>query len=214
MVKQPQKSWKKDELIAYAKEHGISVNKNLKKDEIIDRINKESGKKSTVSEPSKKEKATPPTGDEKPETIDKGEVQIIDTGEYIPKKKPEIDKKIKQDLSKKNSAKKPNFLRQEWFRYKRLKNTWRRPRGRHSKMRKNLKYRPPKVRIGYRNPEEIRGLHPSGFEDILIYNVNDLDNINPKKQAARIAHTVGGRKRAEIEEKAEEKGIRILNRRR
>ncbi len=105
------------------------------------------------------------------------------------------------------------FHRQEWFRYKRLGDRWRRPRGRHSKMRLNRKYRPPKVRIGHRNPKDIRGLHPSGFEEILIHNTYELEKINPKTQAARIAGAVGEKKRAKIEEKANEKGIRILNRR-
>lgn len=212
MAKQPQKSWKKDDLITYAQDHGITVDKRMTKDEILGKINKESGEKPIVPPPVKTEKTSAPKEKEKQERIEE-EVQIIDSGKYVPKKKPDIDQKLKQGVLKRNSTKKHTFRRQEWFRYKRLKNNWRRPRGRHSKMRKNLKYRPPKVRIGYRNPKEIRGLHPSGFEDILIYNITDLDTIDPKKQAARIAHTVGGKKREAIEQKADEKGIRILNRR-
>ena len=57
----------------------------------------------------------------------------------------------------------------------------------------------------------MRGLHSSGFEDILVHNVRELDPLDPKKQAARIAHGVGTKKRMEIEKAAEKKGIRVLN---
>jgi large subunit ribosomal protein L32e len=67
------------------------------------------------------------------------------------------------------------------------------------------------VKIGYRGPKLVRGLHPSGFEEVVVYNVEDLQNVDPKRHAVRIAHTVGRRKRAEIIKKAEEIGVRVLN---
>ena len=79
-------------------------------------------------------------------------------------------------------------------------------------MRINLKYRPNKVRVGYRGPKETRGLHPSGFEEVAVDNVRDIENVNPKTQAARIGSTVGTKKRIEIEKKAEELDVRVLNR--
>ncbi len=81
----------------------------------------------------------------------------------------------------------------------------------HSKMRRNFRYRPPKVSTGYRGPKMVRGRHPSGFEDILVHNPKDLEGLDPKKQAVRIGHTVGTRKRNDIKVKADELGIRILN---
>ena len=78
-------------------------------------------------------------------------------------------------------------------------------------MRINLKYRPSKVRVGFRGPKEVRGLHPSGFEEVIVQNTTDLENINPKKQAARISSTVGTKKRIDIAKRAEELEIRILN---
>ena len=78
-------------------------------------------------------------------------------------------------------------------------------------MRQNLKYRPNKVRVGFRGPKDTRGLHPSGFKEIFVFNINDLENIDPKTQAARIGGTVGMKKRTEIIKKAEELDIRILN---
>ncbi|MEA3559169.1 MAG: eL32 family ribosomal protein [Candidatus Thermoplasmatota archaeon] len=42
--------------------------------------------------------------------------------------------------------------------------------------------------------------------------MNDLEGIDPKVQAARIGSTVGTKKRVNIIEAADVKGIRILNR--
>ena len=78
-------------------------------------------------------------------------------------------------------------------------------------MRRNYKYRPSKVRVGFRGPKKARGLHSSGFEEIIVHNVVELENVNPKTQAARIGGTVGTKKRIEIEKKAEELDVRILN---
>ena len=67
--------------------------------------------------------------------------------EYKPRQKPVLDTETKVALSKRNrmSNKRPKFKRQNWFRYKRLGDKWRRPRGIHSKMRRHFKYRIPVV---------------------------------------------------------------------
>ena len=135
--------------------------------------------------------------------------------EYEVKKKPTLDEETKDMLEerKKIKKKRPDFTRQEWFRYKKIdRDTWRKPRGIHSKARKNIKYRPNKVSIGYRSPKKVRGLHPSGFEEVLVHNMNELEDVDPDKQAVRIAHSVGMRKRLKIEEKADEMEVRVLNR--
>ncbi len=132
---------------------------------------------------------------------------------YIVKKKPDLSPEMKHTLNlrKARKAKKGTFRRQEWFRYKRLGTKWRKPRGLHSKMRRSLKYRPKMPSIGYGSPREVRNLHPSGFKEVLVYNPNDLETINPSLEAARIGHGVGTRKRKIIEKKAAELKIRILN---
>ena len=107
--------------------------------------------------------------------------------------------------------KKPDFKRQEWFKCKRIGVSWRKPRGLHSGMRKQLKHRPAIVKTGYRSPSLVRGLHPSGLEDVLIRNVKELEMLDPKTQGARIASTVGKRKKIEIIKRSEELGIRLLN---
>ncbi|MFW3145257.1 MAG: 50S ribosomal protein L32e [Thermoplasmatota archaeon] len=130
------------------------------------------------------------------------------------KVKPKLEKATKELLEKRQerSDKQPDFKRGEWFRYKRLGTNWRRPRAVTNKMRKNLKYRTPKVRIGFGKPSGVRGYHPSGFVEVLVHTANELEAIDPKLQAARIGSTVGTRKRREIIEAADAKGIRVLNR--
>jgi large subunit ribosomal protein L32e len=67
------------------------------------------------------------------------------------------------------------------------------------------------VDIGYRGPAAVRNLHPSGFEEVMVYNADSLDKIDPKAQAIRIGGTVGVKKRLVIEARAAELGIRVLN---
>ncbi len=135
--------------------------------------------------------------------------------EYKPRQKPVLDDKTKNDLSKRNrmAHKRPAFRRQNWFRYKRLGEKWRRPRGIHSKMRRHFKYRIPVAQVGFRGPTSVRGLHPSGFEEVLVNNPKDVDNVNPETQAIRISSTVGDKKREVIVKKADDLKIRVLNRR-
>ena len=114
-------------------------------------------------------------------------------------------------LRERHKSKKPTFRRQESWRYKRVSQIWRKPDGTESKMRKKKKGWPKSVEIGYRGPKIARGLHPSGYVEVLVNTLDDLGKVDPKTQAIRIAHTVGMRKRAEISLRADEKGIHILN---
>jgi large subunit ribosomal protein L32e len=132
--------------------------------------------------------------------------------------KPKLTPEQKQALGARRSknAARPAFRRHEWWRYKKLGGkhaSWRVPRGIHSKVRRHFGYRPPLVSIGYRGPEEVRGLHPSGFEEVLVHNVADLTQLDKQAQAARVGGTVGGRKAKLIEAEADKRGIRVLNRR-
>ena len=117
---------------------------------------------------------------------------------------------IKRKLAKKK-AKKPEFIRQESWRYKRVDESWRRPRGLDSKMRLKRKGWPASPNIGYRSPKELRGLHPSGYREILVRNLSDLAKADPTCHIVRIAHTVGEKKAIEISSKAYEMGLTVLN---
>jgi len=108
-------------------------------------------------------------------------------------------------------SRKPRFIRQESWRYKRVKPSWRRPRGKTSKMRREQRGWPKTVAAGYKVAKRVRGLHPSGFREILIHRLEDLEKIDVNAQVARIAATVGERKRIAILERAKALNIRILN---
>jgi len=165
----------------------------------------------------KKEKTTKKTDETKEEQKEKKaeSVEIVDQkeGAYQPKIKPQLNEKEKEQLVIRRQIKKrtPHFLRDEGFRYKRIPKNWRRPTGYTSKLRINLKYRPSKVRIGFRAPKLVRGLHASGFEEVMVHTVKELETIDPKKQAVRIGGTVGTKKRTEIAKRADELAIRVLN---
>ena len=155
-----------------------------------------------------------PKKESKKETKDEPKAEVVEEKKYVPSIKPELDKETADALAKRAviSGRRPAFKRQEWFRYSKLGESWRRPKGIHSKMKRNLKRRPPVVDIGFRGPAEVRGLHPSGFEEVMVYNVEGLEGIDPKAQAVRIGGTVGTKKRIDIQERADELGIRVLNR--
>ena len=115
------------------------------------------------------------------------------------------------ELKKLLKSKKPDFIRYESWRYKRVKPNWRRPRGIDSKVRQKKKGWIRMPDVGYRSPKTVRGIHPSGFEEVIVYRPQDLENLDPTKHAVRIAHSVGTKKRLAILEKAEELELVVLN---
>ncbi|MEM5872279.1 MAG: 50S ribosomal protein L32e [Candidatus Aenigmatarchaeota archaeon] len=117
----------------------------------------------------------------------------------------------KLKLRLKIKRKKPEFLRKRGGIYKRLGLKWRTPRGIHSQLRKHKREAGNLPNPGYGSPKEVKGLHPSGFEEVLVFNVKDLEKINPQKQAVRIASKVGKKKRLEIMKRAEELKLKVLN---
>ncbi|DAC54348.1 MAG TPA: 50S ribosomal protein L32e [Candidatus Poseidoniaceae archaeon] len=136
---------------------------------------------------------------------------------HVAKQKPVLSEDMKLALALRSEQKKktPAFKRTEWFRYKRLSRSgWRAPHGMDSKQRRNYKYRSSLVRVGHGKVAAARGLHPSGFREVMVHNTLDLEEIDPETQAARVGKTVGGRKREQIYSRADELGIRVLNRRR
>ena len=109
------------------------------------------------------------------------------------------------------SYRRPRFVREESWRYKRVKEPWRAPTGKSSRVRRSKKGWPAVVKIGYSHSRATRGLHPSGLREVMVWRPKDLLGLDPKLQVVRIAHTVGENKRVQILEEAKKVNIRILN---
>ena len=126
-------------------------------------------------------------------------------------KTPELTDEEERLLDRRRSEGKPQFNRQDYHVKKRTPESWRSPRGQLSKQRRGVKGKGPTVEAGFRTPAAARGKHPSGFEEVRVENVDDLDGVDGDREAVRIGSTVGARKRERIEEVAEEEEIRVLN---
>jgi large subunit ribosomal protein L32e len=129
----------------------------------------------------------------------------------LAEKTPDLTDEERRLLDQRARVGKPQFNRQDYHKKKRTPTSWRRPRGGLSKQRRGVKGKGPTVEAGYRTPKAVRGLHPSGFEEVRVENADDLEGVDGDRQAVRIGSTVGARKRERIEERAEEAGIRVLN---
>lgn len=156
------------------------------------------------------EKAKPKAGKAK------GEVKIVEPEERVHKAraKPQLSEALDKALHTRKVLNKhrPTFRHDQWFRYKKLSRLgWRKPRGARNKIAVDMVYRSRRPVIGYRGPALARGLHSSGFAEILVHNADDLAEINPQTHAARIARGVGAKKREAIVKAAEAKGVRVLN---
>ena len=92
-----------------------------------------------------------------------------------------------------------------------LSDSWRKPRGQHNKQREQKKAKGNLPKPGFGSPVAVRGMHPSGFFEVLVFTEKDLENLDVKTQAIRISAGVGARKRKVLQEKAAASGIKILN---
>lgn len=78
-------------------------------------------------------------------------------------------------------------------------------------MRRYEAGKPAMPSIGYGSPKTERGLHPSGFKDVLVRNISELENLDPVTEAGRISATIGKKQKEMMLDKASELGIKILN---
>ena len=200
------------ELKEVLREQGLPV--SWKKADLIARLN-DSASETPPTEPAEE---APEAEEEQEEEFyeEEGDYEDWEDDFHTARQKPVLDDSTKAALEMRasQSKKQPSFRRQEWFRYRRLSKTgYRKPKGKDSKMRMNRKYRSPMARVGYGKLASARGLHPSRFEEELVHNIDELDGIAPERQAVRIGSSVGNRKRSRIHDRADDLGLRVLNRR-
>ena len=117
------------------------------------------------------------------------------------------------ELRTKIKEKKPDFIRQDYQRRKRLgrKLKWRKPKGIHSKIRHHLKGRRTMPSPGYKSPYKVHGLHATGSRIVHVHSLSDLDKIVKDSEGIVIAKQVGFKKKSDILKKARELGIEVLN---
>ncbi len=108
-------------------------------------------------------------------------------------------------------AKEARFKREGVDKKVTIKDSWRRPRGLHSKQRKLRKAKGAHPDPGYGSPLAVRGMHPCGLREVRVCNLNDMAGVDAATQAIRISATVGRKKREIIQNKAAEAKIRVLN---
>ncbi len=104
-----------------------------------------------------------------------------------------------------------SFKRDGYGKKRQLSDSWRKPRGQHNKQREQKKAKGALPKPGFGSPVAVRGMHPSGFFEILVSSLKDLEGLDPKTQAVRLGATVGTRKRIIIQEQAVAAGLRVLN---
>jgi len=123
-----------------------------------------------------------------------------------------VDKTKLLELRKKMNVKRPKFLRQDYHhRVKVQDDVWRAPKGGQSKMRQKKRGHRASVRVGYRGPAEVRGLHRSGAKFVYVNNLSDINKIHPAHEIAILSANLGARKRHEILKLAIEKKIPFAN---
>ncbi len=103
------------------------------------------------------------------------------------------------------------FKRDGFGKKKQLSDSWRKPRGQHNKQREQKKAKGALPKPGFGSPIAVRGMHPSGFFEVLAFTLQDLEGLDPATQAIRISATVGTRKRITLQEKAISSGFKVLN---
>ncbi len=88
---------------------------------------------------------------------------------------------------------------------------WRKPRGIDIVFKKEDGLVPG---TGYMTPKKIRFIHPSGYKEKLVKNMNELVAMEKEKEntAVKISRTIGKKKKIEILKKADELKIVVLNR--
>lgn len=105
------------------------------------------------------------------------------------------------------------FARFQSDRFARVSESWRKPKGIDSCIRRRFKGRASMPKIGYGSNKKTRHLMPNGYRRLVVSNPKDVELLlmHNASYAAEIAHNVSSRKRIEILEKAKVLGVKVTN---
>ena len=114
-------------------------------------------------------------------------------------------------LRKELKERKPEFIRQDNPKRKKLNYKWRKPKGIHSKIRHHFKGRRKMPSPGYKSPFAVKGLHSTGLKMVRVFSADEVLKINKSTQGIIVPRTVGRKKKLEILKKARELNVHVLN---
>merc|ERR1712091_442484 len=105
------------------------------------------------------------------------------------------------------------FKRHQSDLYVRVKDSWRRPKGIDSVVRRKFKGKVLMPNIGYGSNKKTRHVLPSGFKKFLVNNVADLELLlmYNRTYAAEVAHSVSKKTREAILERAKVLDVKVTN---
>lgn len=170
------------------------------------------------AKPAPKKKAEPVVEKSAPEEPREAPEKPFTTAKPRPLPRPveksslELDEETRRLLGARrtNKSSLPEFNRIDSHKNKSLKLSWRKPKGHHSQLRRQRKAKGSLVKIGFGSPAAVRGLHSSGYEEVLVHRPQDVQGIT-RSQAIRVARGVGRKKQTEIEKAAKELNVKVLN---
>lgn len=95
----------------------------------------------------------------------------------------------------------------------RVPESWRRPKGIDSRVRRKWRGKVSMPNVGYGSNKKTRHILPNGFFKFLVHNVNELDVLimQNKTYCAEIAHNVSSRKRIAILDRAAQLDVKVTN---
>merc|ERR1712107_236739 len=120
----------------------------------------------------------------------------------VPLSRPKI---VKKKVTK--------FKRHQSDLFKRVDESWRRPKGIDSRVRRKFKGKVLMPNIGYGSNKKTRHMLPDGFKKFLINNVSDLELLMMynRTYAAEVASSVSRKTREAILERAKVLDIKVTN---
>lgn len=95
----------------------------------------------------------------------------------------------------------------------RVPESWRRPKGIDSRVRRKWRGKVRMPNIGYGSNKKTRHMLPNGFYKFLVNNVSELDSLimQNRTYCAEIAHNVSSQKRIAILDRAAQLDIKVSN---
>ncbi|BAM42427.1 60S ribosomal protein L32 [Theileria orientalis] len=106
------------------------------------------------------------------------------------------------------------FRRFHSDRFKRIRTTWRKPKGIDNRVRRRFRSVVLTPKVGYGTNKRTRHQHPGGVYKVVVSTPSEVDALlmSNKKYVAEVAHNVSAKKRRVLLDRADKLGVRVTNR--